>query len=693
MTRVSAFGTYHGYSTERFDRVVRSSQYLPLRDGVEVAADIFRPATEAGPVTEPLPVILLVTRYWRSRESDTGSIYTPLGVFGPGQDGVRLNTADIGFNEPSRPLHLHRLAANGYLVVVVENRGTGASFGRMGEAFRRSADESEDAALSGARFLGGLDNDLYDMVEWCAAQDFCDGRVAMSGASWLGWMQLAGAAANPPSLLACFPRVPSALHTHRISHFGGVFFKGAMVTMGRTMIRLAETGGVQEIGGIRFVGPPPVDDDLGGERRAAARAGHFADSFESYFATTIASEAGKELFARLGITDHLQQIETMFSVDQLDKALQGLPEVRDALLHTPLHDTDVGADFASDMQARMTASGTPMYFWDGWRDPHPHDRLVMWANHGAPKRLTIGPWAHGPLDPFDQREKDAERILAAESLRWYDRWVKEIDNGIDTEPSLAFCAEAAGPRWQWHHADTWPLPTAEPVVWSLAAGPSGTLDVGNDGVLTREAAEPGADTFAVDYSATTGPQTTYHSAAGGGAIDLPDMRLNDTKGLAYTSTQLDRDLTVAGTPVFHLHVRADAADATFVVHVEEVLPDGRCHLVKQGFLRASHRTLRELPYNNLGVPFPSSLRADVEATTPLDEGIAELVIPTEPMVHTFGAGSRIRVTITGADEGVILCVPEEQPPTITLLRDAGHPSRVVLPTWAPTSARTSTPAA
>ncbi|HEX9889950.1 MAG TPA: CocE/NonD family hydrolase, partial [Nitriliruptorales bacterium] len=235
MTRVSTFGEYQGYSDERYDRVTRSSVYAPLRDGVEVAADIYRPGTAQGPASERLPVVLMVTRYWRAKQLEDGVIASPLGLLPAGETQIALNTADIRFHEPVRPLTLHRLAAHGYVVVVMENRGTGSSFGVMGQP---SQQDSEGPLTDG--MMNGIQYDLHDMVEWCAQQPFGNGRVAMAGGSWLGWMQLAAAVGRPPSLQATFPRVPSALHGHRIFHFGGLFFKGAMVTMGRTLIQLAK---------------------------------------------------------------------------------------------------------------------------------------------------------------------------------------------------------------------------------------------------------------------------------------------------------------------------------------------------------------------------------------------------------------------------------------------------------------------
>lgn len=663
--RISSFGRYHGYSKPTYDSVARSSQYVAMRDGVKVAVDVFRPAVGGVVETRRLPVALTVTRYWRARITDTGML---LGSFGPmpeSSSSMPLQIDPVGFNEPARPQLVHHLlAAHGYVFVCFENRGTGASFGKMGEH-----GDADDAGPSRG-MLTGIKEDLFDMVAWCAAQPWSNGRVAMTGGSWLGSMQLLAAATHPPALEAITPNVPSAFHGHRITHFGGVFFKGAMVTMGRTMIELAKNDGVIEFMGVRIVGPAPVDEDPSGELLRAARAGHGEASFAAYFSTTLETVAAQEMFAGLGITEYGEKLETFFSVDKLGTLLRDHPEFRESLNAIQFYDSPEGAEWAKKMHEDISSSGIPSYWFDGWRDAHPHDRLVMFRNHRGPKRLCMGPWGHGPKDPLDQRDKESCNILAIESLRWFDRYVKDIDNGIETEEPIAYAQVFQGPMWRWRHARDWPSTDVTPQEWYFAA---------DGGLCSEKTSTAAEDRFTVDYSATSGESNVYASVAGGPAAAYGDMCDNDAKGLSYTTNPLPAPVLVTGSPVVKFFATADQADATFVVHVEEVLPGGRAELVKQGFLRTSHRTLRELPYDNMDVPFWSSLAEDVDATPPLDEGAVEIVIATEPMAHTFQAGSRIRIAITGADEGVIWMVPQDPPPTIAILRGPEHPSHVVLP--------------
>ncbi len=79
---------------------------------------------------------------------------------------------------------------HGYLVAAVDARGAGASFGVWSGIFNEQ--ETEDA---------------YEVVEWFAEQEWCDGNIGMYGGSYLGGTQLMAASQKPPHLKALFPFV------------------------------------------------------------------------------------------------------------------------------------------------------------------------------------------------------------------------------------------------------------------------------------------------------------------------------------------------------------------------------------------------------------------------------------------------------------------------------------------------------
>jgi predicted acyl esterase len=99
-------GVYEGYSQERFDEWVRTSEYVAMRDGVRLAVDVFRPARQGQAVDEKFPVVWAHTPYRRSHRDAKGDVVS----------------AATG-------LHLLPLIRHGYVVAIVDTRGRGASFG------------------------------------------------------------------------------------------------------------------------------------------------------------------------------------------------------------------------------------------------------------------------------------------------------------------------------------------------------------------------------------------------------------------------------------------------------------------------------------------------------------------------------------------------------------------------------------
>lgn len=153
---------------------------IPMRDGVRLSADVFRP----GAPGKRFPALIAVSPY--TRHVQRTSI-----VDGQNESGI------TAFWVP-----------RGYVHVVVDVRGTNESDGdwdHMGPTER---------------------GDLFDMIEWAAAQPWCDGNVGMSGESYFAWSQLMAATEQPPHLKAIFPQCAAVdLYRERYMH-GGIFQRG-----------------------------------------------------------------------------------------------------------------------------------------------------------------------------------------------------------------------------------------------------------------------------------------------------------------------------------------------------------------------------------------------------------------------------------------------------------------------------------
>ena len=130
--KTSALGAYDGYTEPRFDAWQRESRHVAVRDGTRLAVDILRPSS-GGHVTDiPLPAIWTHTRYQRADVRTDGSIRTLVDRWDPWLDTV---------------------IKHGYVVLVVDVRGGGASFGVY---------EGQYAAIES--------RDAYDVTEWIAEQ-------------------------------------------------------------------------------------------------------------------------------------------------------------------------------------------------------------------------------------------------------------------------------------------------------------------------------------------------------------------------------------------------------------------------------------------------------------------------------------------------------------------------------------------
>ena len=140
---------------------------VPMRDGVKLYADVYRPRREG-----KFPVLVVRTPYGVQRD---------------------------GMHEPKI-----RFAQRGYAVVVQDTRGRYQSEGTW-EPFRNEAEDG------------------YDTIQWAAQQPWSTGKVATEGGSYLGHVQWRAASLAPPNLVTIFPMVASTSIYHNWAYVGGAF--------------------------------------------------------------------------------------------------------------------------------------------------------------------------------------------------------------------------------------------------------------------------------------------------------------------------------------------------------------------------------------------------------------------------------------------------------------------------------------
>lgn len=589
---VSALGQYRGYTAELFDGCERSSRYVAMRDGVELAVDVFRPTVDGKVVDEAFPSLWTHTRYQRASLTENAEVLSTVENW----DGW-----------------LFPVIRHGYVVVTVDVRGAGASFG-----------------VNEGQYSAKENRDSYDITEWIAVQPWCDGQVGMYGRSYLGITQYFAASQAPPHLKAIFPEMASYDH-YPYAYGGGVFRESSRFNWQLLVGNMDQSVPIMWKGEYQGA-VVPVDDDADGQLLEKALRQH---------------RSNLDWFQMLKASPYRDSVDPL-SAEQLHQTRSAYNQ-RDAI----------------------ERSAIPIYHLAGWYDMFPRDTLLWWRNLDNPQKVVIGPWFHVDRQHLDD---------SAEHLRWYDHWLKGVDNGVMEEHPIHYWTIDAPSGEEWCSTEQWPLAGEVRTEFYLNQGPTGTVDSVNDGALGRHMRSANSyDEYTTDYSTTTGLINRWANA-NGGPTGYPDMRENDCKGLTYTTAPLEDDMEVTGHPVIHLWISSMAEDGAFYAYLEDVHPNGYSQYVTEGVLLASHRKLSDAPWDNLGLPYHSGLRADVE---PMTGDIVELVFDLHPTSKRFPAGHRIRVTITGADGDNDQIPHYVPPPKFKLYRDATHRSRIVFPIITP----------
>lgn len=160
-------------SRPEFDVRLTENVSVPMRDGVRMATDVYRPARAGRPLEDLRPVLLHRTPYNKVETEATS-----------GQCGY--------------------FAARGYVAVNQDCRGC---FGSEGDV-NFLIPEAEDGA---------------DTIAWIRKQEWCDGTVGAFGTSWSGWTQTAMAALSPEGLATMVPNMSGADgHESSVRHGGAL---------------------------------------------------------------------------------------------------------------------------------------------------------------------------------------------------------------------------------------------------------------------------------------------------------------------------------------------------------------------------------------------------------------------------------------------------------------------------------------
>jgi predicted acyl esterase len=272
------------------------------------------------------------------------------------------------------------------------------------------------------------------------------------------------------------------------------------------------------------------------------------------------------------------------------------------------------------------ANDVPMYMYGSWYDPFGNETINAWLNYTNPKWLMMSRGAHCQTPDID---RDAQFV------RFFDYWLKGIDNGYDQEPKVRYYVEGGQPGHEWQTAQQWPLP-ANRQRFMLGVddgrGVMGNVQQGTEEALT------------VTPPDNILPFTNFSVVRSG----------VDPLSVVYTSAPLTSAQLVAGTPVVHLTVSAPAGDYVVKAFLEHVNGFRSEEVIAHGKLLASHRQLGEAPFDTGGIPWPTHLQAD---SLPVNSGEpVELTFGLSPIARQLRPGDRLRLAVTlrtAADEPLL----------------------------------------
>jgi putative CocE/NonD family hydrolase len=481
-------------------------------------------------------------------------------------------------------------------------------------AYVNSRGTGNSGGVSVDEYMAEETQDSVDAIEFLAAQEWSSGSVGMLGTSYSGFTTVQVAARAPPALKAIAPAYFTDRRYTDDCHYKGGSLRG------------------------------------------------FYDML-SYGLGMVAANAMPPFPAAAG-------------PDWSEMWQQRLDLAEPYLLKWLSHPTedDYWRQGSIGLDGGYSAIKAPALLIGGWNDGYLSCPLRTFQEISSPKKLLMGPWQHA----YGHTSRAGPRIdIYREMLRWWDHWLKGMDNGvaeeIEAQPVQVYVREFEQPhpgrtevKGEWRGSkdlpvqQTFPAPSLQ---YSLApAGelrlgplPAGTAS-GSVGVKYR----PGGSLNGGVYDSGGNPP----------ALPGPQNR-DEASSVNFTSAEIENDLYILGIPTFSLNVSFGAEEAVEVagiaVRLCEVGPDGTSVLVTKGFLNA---TRRESMTNPMAIP----ASATGVAASPL-----KLQFHFEGACWKFTKGHCIRVSINGSDFPNIWPTPTHC--SINVHFGEGSSSGIELPVW------------
>jgi len=567
--KISQLGKYQGYNPAEYNGFDYNSFYVTMDDGTDLAVDLYLPKKlEAN---KKVPTITYFVRYIRSLE-----LVWPFKAL-----------SDPLFGSVSKE-EIKYFTSHGYACLIVDSRGTGASFGSRTMEFSQREIE-----------------DMNQVVDWIIKQKWSNGLVGSTGISYTATTAELLLVNQHPAVKACIPR------NGIWDLYGQMMYPGGMrqapfIEAWEYTTHSLDNNDFKFLGHLSnwlIKGTHPVKGDK------------------------------KRKLLKEAIEEHKDNYDVF----------KGLYEVE----YRDQPDSIIGysADYFSvhNYIDEIKNSGTAIYRISGWYDGSlVNAPFLGYMNNPQNTKVLVGPWEHGEftnLSPLRVDKKGEDFDIYAEMLRFFDYHLLGINNGIMEEAPISYFQMGSE---KFVSTQNWPPQSID----------YQNFELGLDNSLSQNqpANTRGMLEYDCQYDLTTGDYARWNSLTlvyQSGPTHYTDRKQQNERMLVFDTEQLTADTEITGHPIVNLNVKGNSTDGGIFVYLEDVSPDGHVQYITEGQLRFKHRKVSENPiYETVG-PSQSFLFADQQSVVPNEN--MELNFELIATSYQVKKGHKIRLAIATSD--------------------------------------------
>lgn len=288
-----------------------------------------------------------------------------------------------------------------------------------------------------------------------------------------------------------------------------------------------------------------------------------------------------------------------------------------------------------------SAIQVPVLAIDGWADSYTNTVLTLMNGLSVPRKGIIGPWAH--VYAHDGVPGPAMSFLE-EGVRWWDHWLKKIDNDVMDGPMVQAWMEDSMPpsckrpvsEGHWVGVDSWPAVDVELKSLYMTYGK----------LLEKQAESE--EKVVLKTPLNHGLLAGEWMGAGVLGENSCDQRIDNGMSMVFDGEPLTEPQEILGYPRVEVELSSDKPNAMLYASICDVAPDGSSNRVSYGVMNLTH-----LEGHDKVVPLQPGKK--VKAFVALD-----------CCGHKFAAGHRIRLSIATSFWPMFWTMPEDAALTLDL---------------------------